>query len=100
LVKDNPVKSITTSLVFAKEGHNNLFKLGSESVTTSFNAAGLTKETIAKMSESDIPHLVTKGPNGLFLAGEAYNKREGHLKNRIKAIWQAYGSYYLVIFRC
>ncbi len=98
LVKDNPDKSITTSLVFAKEEHSNMFKWGSENVTISFNAAGLTKETIAKISESDIPHLITKGPNGLFLAGAAYHISEGHLKNRIKAIWQAYGSYYLVIF--
>lgn len=84
--------------MFAKEGRNNMFKWGSENVTISFNSAGLTKETIAKISESDIPHLITKGPNGLFLAGEAYNVSEGQLKNRIKAIWQAYGSYYLVIF--
>ena len=97
-VKDNPDKYITTSLVFAKEGHNNMFKWGSENVATTFNTAGLPKETIAKIKESDIPHLVTKGPNGLFLAGEAYNKPERNLKNRIKAIWQPYGSYYLVIF--
>ena len=97
IIKSDPDKYTTNYLsVFHIEAHNGATI--AENAGESINGACVTKENIIKIKESDIDSLLNKGYIGLYVAGDSYNKSEGHFKNRIDVRHKEYGSYYLVIY--
>ncbi len=97
-IKENPDKYVTDISVYHREGHNDMFPWGSENTAQDIYGAGVPEDRINKLNENDILPIITKGMFGIFLAGEVYNKSEGHKKQRVKSEWKEYGSYYLVVF--
>ena len=97
-IKENPDKYVTDISVYHKEGHNDMFLWGSENTAQNIYGAGVPEDRINGLNENDILPLITKGKFGLFLAGDNYNKSEGHKEQRVKGEWKEYGSYYLAVF--
>ena len=97
-IAQNPDQYVTSDSIFNIEGHNNMYKFGSENVTQKIEGAGVTKEKINELRPNEVYPLLTKGTFGPFLAGPKYDDSEGHKKNRTNPQWKEYGSCYLVVF--
>ena len=97
IIKSDPDKFTANYLsILHTEAHNGATT--SENAGESINGACVTKENIINIKESDIPNLLNKGYTGLYVAGDSYNKSEGHFKNRIDVRHKEYGSCYLAIY--